>query len=858
MATANEIFGRIGAAKAFTTNLADNVNIEVEENEAQIARLEAERETAETDRQKDIDKQIKKLRKKNKRKTRLAKNAKRVTDFLAKLCDTMSIGIQVIIIWMSKLIVQILPPLEVAVKMLLLTNIKKMLSCAIDPRIPDEWRTNEGVLINELQIDPRQILKASPYSKFGRYNYFGVFYNKNRQGDKTNARPDCELARAEDMNAFLWYVMNYKNISAQGINADNVSKFFNDDSGTLYDRYEFQGKDDVRFTLGSTFKQYDNSNTLFMCEKKIGEGSKAIYTILPIGDNWKGVTWYKDRNTLGEPANSKIPEEIDYKKSKPLFNVEYMSDTLPTSVYPDGNFKFRILPKPFSSAVGFVLDLKTNMDTLASMANISAPAQELLGDSVSATTKHTFQTIQSPFPCEARFNASGAFDRRGIYSINTLVYYVIEDPTSNTKDELYFRVTPMDTTSKTTCYLRFSKKSKTYDLRDANDKTKEASLQTKYEVLTECYCGKTVYEFNYDYVLSMKLFDAQEVATGIIDSLMNINIPNPLKNLFPSGSSTPNDEGAMTNITQIQIDSYVDKMVEKMIDNEEQEFTDCFYEFNNADYEAMEKEVADKAMNSALVTDTTNKVTEVYDIIGSYNADATLEERIETISTALTKAATVCGFDTGTGNNAGGGNNDTTNDGESGSDRYGSSVGRSMLDGAASSLTEGGKDVMTFIQQAVRLLISSIVNSLLTPKVLMLLQVNRMLMGTDALPTSREDMERKYDFSVQDVLSGLSGVLNGIIKEVINIIMMELLRLILERLSQMMAIFMKRLGLEYAMKWVLLLKQLISCFKFNKTAGSNRINNTQYNDMINNIIDRVDYADIDVLVDEIIPKTNPC
>ena len=854
MATANEIFGRIGAAKAFTTNLADNIDIEVEENEAQIARLEEQKEvTTDENEKKDLDKQIKKLRKKNKRKTRLAKNAKRVTDFLAKLCDMMSIGIQTIIIWMSKLIVQILPPLEVAVKMLLLTNIKKMLSCAIDPRIPDEWRTNEGVLINELMIDPRQILKASPYSKFGRYNYFGVFYNKNRQGDKTNARPDCELARAEDMNAFLWYVMNYKNISAQGINADNVSNFFND-SGTLYDRYEFQGKDNVRFTLGSTFKQYDNSNTLFMCEKKTGEGSKAIYTILPIGDNWKGVTWYKDRTTLGGPEN---PQKIDYKKSKPLFNVEYMSDTLPTSVYPDGNFKFRILPKPFSSAVGFVLDLKSNMDTLASMAEISAPAQELLGDSVSATTKNTFQTIQSPFPCEARFNALGNFDKRGIYSINTLVYYVIEEPTSNTENELYFRVTPKGAASKTTCYLLFRKKLKTYDLRDADDKNKEASLQTKYEVLTECYCGKTVYEFNYDYVLSMKLFDAQEVATGIVDSLMNINIPNPLKNMFPSGSSAPNDEGAMTNITQIQIDSYVDKMVEKMIDNEEQEFTDCFYEFNNADYEAMEKEVADKAMNSALVTDTTNKVTEVYDIIGSYNADATLEERIETISTALTKAATVCGYDTGTGNNAGG-STDNGNATEGSSDNYGSSIGRSMLDGAASSLSEGGKDVMTFIQQAIRLLISSIVNSLLTPKVLMLLQVNRMLMGTDALPTSREDMEKKYDFSVQDVLSGLSGLLNGIIKEVINIIMMELLRLILERLSEMMAMFMKRLGLEYAMKWVLLLKQLISCFKFNKTAGSNRINDTQYNDMINNIIDRVDYADIDVLVDEIIPKTNPC
>ena len=855
MATANEIFGRIGAAKAFTSNLADNVHIEIEANEDEIAELERQKAASTSSQEQEaIDKKIKKLRKKNKRKARLAKNMERATDFLAKLCDTMSIGIQTIILWMSKLIVTILPALEVAVKMLLLTNIKKMLSCAIDPRIPDQWRT-EGVLINELMIDPRQILKSSPYSKFGRYNYFGVFYNKDRQGDKTDARPEFELARAEDMNAFMWYVMNYKNITAQSV-GDHMERYFDDvtQGKTFYEDFQFQGDDNkARYVVGSTFKQYENANTIFMCEKLYRDEEDVVYTILPIGDNWKGATWYKDRVILS--GREKPNPNIDYRKSKPLFNLEYMSDTLPTSIYPDGNFKFRILPKPFSTAVGFVLDLKTNLDTLASMAEISAPAQELLGDAVSATTKNNFQAIQSPFPCEARFNAKGEFDKRGIYSINTLRYYVVEEPTTNTSRELYYKIVTIGNTSNIVCYLRFDKKKKSFAIvvKGQNDEYTDAPKEKKFEVLTECYTGKTVYEFNYDYVMSMKLFDAQEVATGIVDSLMNINIPNPLKSLFAIGSSTPNDEGAITNTTQIKIDSYVDKLIEKMIDNEEQEFTNCFYDFSNADYEAMEREVANKAMNSTLVTDTSNSINEVYDVIGSYNANATLEERIETISTALTKAATVCGFDTGnTGDNSNT-NNTGTNTGD-----FDNNSGRNPFGEMGSSLAEGGKGVMEFIQQAIRLLISSIVNSLLTPKVLMLLQVNRMMMGTYALPTDPDSLKENYSFSIEDVLSGLSGLLSGIIKEVINIILAELLRLILERLSEMMAVFMKRLGLEYAMKWVLLLKQLISCFKFNKTRGNNRTETTQYKDMINNIIDRVDYADIDTLVDEIIPNTNPC
>ena len=40
-------------------------------------------------------------------------------------------------------------------------------------------------------------------------------------------------------------------------------------------------------------------------------------------------------------------------------------------------------------------------------------------------------------------------------------------------------------------------------------------------LLYECYPGLTVYEFNYDFVMSLKLFDARVIASTLLDTLQN-------------------------------------------------------------------------------------------------------------------------------------------------------------------------------------------------------------------------------------------------------------------------------------------------------------------------------------------------
>ena len=60
--------------------------------------------------------------------------------------------------------------------------------------------------------------------------------------------------------------------------------------------------------------------------------------------------------------------------------------------------------------------------------------------------------------------------------------------------------------------------------------------------------------------------------------------------------------------------------------------------------------------------------------------------------------------------------------------------------------------------------------------------------------------------------------------------------------------------IEYAKKWADLLKQLLACFKFNR----NKIKGSTITESIEGILNQVDYADIDNLVDQVLPNTNPC
>ena len=99
----------------------------------------------------------------------------------------------------SKFIALGLPALEATVKLVLLSNIKNLLNCAINPIISDELLT-DGVVFDLKQIDVMNILYYCPLDNthIGQRYYFGC---------KGFDYPH-QLERAGDFNAFLWFEKN--------------------------------------------------------------------------------------------------------------------------------------------------------------------------------------------------------------------------------------------------------------------------------------------------------------------------------------------------------------------------------------------------------------------------------------------------------------------------------------------------------------------------------------------------------------------------------------------------------------------------------------------------------------------------
>lgn len=126
-------------------------------------------------------------------------------------CFKSTTGYNILIKILSKFIMLGLPAVEIAVKGVLLANIKNILSCAIDPFISDEILRN-GIVFNLQQIDITDTLRYSPLDEIGKYYYFDN-YEKSTVTDSTGKKKKIDIPKqvddlkvSKDFNCLIWYM----------------------------------------------------------------------------------------------------------------------------------------------------------------------------------------------------------------------------------------------------------------------------------------------------------------------------------------------------------------------------------------------------------------------------------------------------------------------------------------------------------------------------------------------------------------------------------------------------------------------------------------------------------------------------
>ena len=676
--------------------------------------------------------------------------------YLIQLLKHLGVTREELELWLTNFLIYVVPVLEISVKTILLTNLKNMISCSVDPRIPEKYRKQHkgvtnyntsqeyGIDINIESIDFMDKLSINPLGEFGSNWYFGL----------EGVEDSYKFARADDMDAFLWFVIHkgkFPNSSAIsklsdiGATHGTESAKVLPTSGSLLSTVEvlYNEGESSSILLGNTFKYEGKSHIISMCiDKKTGDAENIVHnTLVPISDDWSSVNWYARRaDQLGKNigfgwgVNQKNGttkykgKGRDFSKERGLCNIQYIdqaSSDAPLTGLVNNKFRFTILPKP-----------------LIHIPNLS------LGEPPWRFKKMLF-------------NDKGEYSPNGKYTL-------VDIADSQNLEYLDGAVT--------------------IDARSGSVQVKDKNKVIKN--LIECYPGLTVFEFNYDYVMSIKLFDAKVLAHSLMESVLNTNLG------IGVNMGIKHQEGTET----------IKEIIKNILETDDSEINDCYYTFDNTKYDSLLRKAEEKRARQQRFGNVTHEIgmfNSVNDILNEYDANAELHQQIDVLHRAITQAAV------------------TVSEGEPDSDKF---------------------DVeFNFIFDLIEALTTAIVNGILSPKVLMLLEVNQKIMGGT--------WEK---FTMKDLLEALRSIIVAIIKEIRDMVIQELLKLVLkvlEPIIQTIAAILLREQLESYADAIL---EIIRNCPFIWFRFGNQDQDTK--------LDTVDYADIDAshTKEGEQPSTNNC
>ena len=674
--------------------------------------------------------------------------------FLMQLLKEAGVTYDQIRDFLSWFLIGVVPALELSTKAILLTNLKNMISCSIDPRIPDQYRKKHvkisdyntgqrhGINIDVESIDIFDKLSVSPLSEEGSYLYFGL-----------NGVTDVyKFARAEDFDAFLWFVIhmgrfpNSAKVPPTGDSGSFTDSIHGEGSNTVKpDDWSLLAPLEIQYAEGSassiingnTFTYDKGSHIISMCIDSVyGEDNKITNnTLVPVSDDWNSVNWYVGKrislfkNLAGGADFVKKREANkgrDYSKDRPICNLQYIdqaSSDSPITGLVNNRLRFTILPKPY----------------------IHIP------DTSNGEPPWRFKKLL--------FDAEGNYNGKGRLTIGQDVSSSYDQETGLIK--FNFGVSEGEDPGVT--------------MNPIGGGVKVDKPKLLRPFLFECYPGLTVYEFNYDYVMGMKLFDAKVIATQLLDGLINTRV------------------GLNVNLSRKHQDATeeIREIVKTILNADPSLYSDCFYTFDNSKYERLLRKAEEKRAARQAFGNTTTQISSfktVTDILEEYDSEADLVEQYDIINRTFTQASVIL------------------SEGSEAKDRYSVQFG--------------------FVCDLVENLTQSIVYAIFSPKLLMLLQVNQVIMGGTWKA-----------FTMKDVIKSLESVITSIIEEIRDLVLQELLKLLHKVLDPLIAMFTSLVINEQVENYVKVIRSLfedcpILWFRF-----GNRLENT--------VLDVVDYADID-------------
>lgn len=752
------------------------------------------------------------------------------------------VGESEMIDWLVGFLTSSLPAIELGVKGVLLSNLKQTIDCNNDPLIPEWMRmspnnsvlnntnvNDRGLIINLKNIDYSNMLSYSPLSDVGQMKYFGTkryykfnisglddvkyysYYDGVREIEKLRKKAEnnpnhgvvptinnlvrvseidnvYELSRAKDFNAFLWFVVNKSNF----INNTDIDRLLGDYSdkivrgeyvfsesdtvlGKVKGTFTTENNDPSPFAPGSTIKQNIGGtyyNVVSLCTKMVtiddyqySGGTNTMGSIaelkstknkryemdfVPVSHDLSSANWYTNSGTFFNfllPEKSRKPR--DYNKDFPLCNLKLLvGDDLINQRVNGNDFepiteetyvRLTILPKPL----------------------IHYPQLKF-------EPSNPFKNVGEPFWRYRKllFNEKGEPDNNGHYTVMLKSDNSIDNSSGNS-----------------TVYTLVHNNTVTVNWEDGSYVLEGNNILSE---LIECYPGLTVYDFNYNFVMGMQLFEPSVVASQLIDLVTNITMFGVL--------------GVNVNLNRSETlyQMRISEIVKNIVESTAYEASDCFYSFSNKKYNDMLQKSELKRSRAYPFSDSRNQASTpsldgAYSILNEYDEEPNLIKTQNILTRAFTQAT--------------------------------ASITEEVLPEDRYNIR------INLIQEMIKGLVMVIVNSLLTPKIVLLFEVNRQIMGG-----------HDEHLSIEDFIESISGLITSIVIEIRDMILNALLEwakdILMEFIEKMAAI----LSLEQAQYYARLMSALFKACSFK----------VSHRKALDSQLDNVDYADIDEVEQPII------
>lgn len=749
---------------------------------------------------------------------------------LLNVMQALGVSYDEIIEFLSSMIVSITPVVDLAVKGILLAKLKSDIDCNLDPRIPKNMREeikgvntipifdmkpNEnvgsddinarGIEIDISTIDYYGMLNESPMSEKGRYKYFGnkkyytvegvkeKFYeyeqvisyclkkgiNKNLIKKHSDVDTIHEFVRAKDFNAFLWYVLHKaKFINVSTLRNEDIpegesilKEYTGVDTNNTYfvGQTYYQGVGNEKYgvigmcikntpilTTNETFLDATpNSSNKEMSdialETQKQKTNESQYCVVPITNLWNGLNWYVNRffNNTIESSNNVLGTNFkhDPKKDFALFNIstQYVNGRLTNKLL----FTIKPAPNLILPSVGVSFEKKKN-------------------DKGEEKTKLTYNGQMQV--SRLTFDYEGKQKLGGKYSV---IVGEKDKEKSDLGKSVFNVLNPVDN-SITPVKLHVTNGGAKYELK--NDGGTSSAINS---VLYECYPGFTVYEFNYDFIMGIQLFESSVIVAQLIEALSNVNI------------------GAEFNLTpeNAEYKMRISEIVKNIIETSGYESSDCFYSFSNKEY----NDLLNKSELKRLQLYPFNSSTEgavnvsdknIYELLNECNVNSTLEEKINVVSSTLTQASAV--------------------------------ITEEVMPDERYEIS------FCWATKAVEMVVSIFVEALLTPKFLFVLAINKKIMG-EGKPGTKIDI--KY------YLEQFWNIIESVAREIVEIILSKITEFVIKKIKELLEKAAKILMLEQIEYYLRLIESLIKActFKFGGEDLMSRLDNVDYADIDNNM-----------------------